>query len=1072
MKIWESMRAMAGTILLATGLLGAGSAQADIVTLNSDQAGDYTFQSNTTYYIATDMTIWGTATFQGGTVIKNAGQLTVESLDCETASNNPAIFTGPDDDSVGDILSGSTGDPTHDYVPVSLGIDADTNIFLHDMDFYNNYAGTAVNFNDTDTDSDTDYLTYTIWNVVMQNVWLGINMENGGGEDSINVTNLVMSNCGGIANGYFLQGNIANSTFMNVSGFVSDIWGYGYQNFDFSWCTFSNTSLSATEVNVGGSDNGFADCGNFYLYDYIVGETDGSNYFGSDWYYLANLEVPVNFTLWANLYSPTNVEPLEVNVLGGVPLSVTMLVNDTNTADAVWEDFTSTNLVVTLGSTDGVYNVKVGLSNLPEGMNPVWRNLQITLDTTPPVITITNPVSPTVTRPYLQLQGYANEEVTAISYDLTNAAGAVSNVMGFVTGEAFDTNLFDYTTNFFQCYDVPLTNGLNAITLRVTDRAGNMTVTNLNYTLDYSVATNPPVISLIWPQPGMLLSGTNFTLRGMLNDETATVSAQITDTNGDTNVVTGLVERGGRFWEENLPLSGGTNSLTVTATDAAGNVTVTNFTVVQSALTFTMNPIYADMFQPVQTVTGKIGDPDDTVEVNGVEGVNNGDGTWEADNVPTYGNGTGTATFDAAAFAAGQTTPASGATQSVDTGAAVHVVSYNENETDKTHSSNGSTSKVTLMKEYSAQYSTGQTPPTYSESVKSETVGTSSNETSDTSASYEWSDTNAVGTVEWYEDYTPDTNDDESGTNAINWPADGYGELGSIPDYDGTSGAYAYHYCAKGANCSWDYGGGDTEETTLSASTKANLYVGGKAQVGKQVLVCVTYTAEEIDQPATGGHITALGNDMTTLSTALGQQVNSYEHVWILVPEGAVMGATLTAPPDHYAADATDVVKYHCYFDVFVDQPDPTGTHLFTWADGPGHAWWRIRTDAPSYAINKFIPSQLIPFLNIQVGFGPTNTAWVNPLHPSAPGEFRYPETDIYYTTNGTYDIGFSKAVGGLTYTKDIYNNAGTYNMYSFNCVDAVISAASSSGLSLPDNKGGHSFSNAENFGKGLPRSD
>ncbi len=72
-----------------------------------------------------------------------------------------------------------------------------------------------------------------------------------------------------------------------------------------------------------------------------------------------------------------------------------------------------------------------------------------------------------------------------------------------------------------------LTNGLNIITVRATDRAGNLTVTNVAITLDYSLATNPPVINLIWPQDWMQISGGNFTLRGMLDDETAAVAAQI-----------------------------------------------------------------------------------------------------------------------------------------------------------------------------------------------------------------------------------------------------------------------------------------------------------------------------------------------------------------------------------------------------------------------------------------------------------------------------------------------------------------------------------------------------------------
>ena len=96
-----------------------------------------------------------------------------------------------------------------------------------------------------------------------------------------------------------------------------------------------------------------------------------------------------------------------------------------------------------------------------------WKHLNLTL---PPVLVITNPVNATgstFTRPWLQLQGCGNEPLLAVEYDVTNAAGLFPNQPGFVTAQLFDTNRFDFgTINYFQCYDIPLTNGLNQITLR------------------------------------------------------------------------------------------------------------------------------------------------------------------------------------------------------------------------------------------------------------------------------------------------------------------------------------------------------------------------------------------------------------------------------------------------------------------------------------------------------------------------------------------------------------------------------------------------------------------------------
>jgi hypothetical protein len=47
--------------------------------------------------------------------------------------------------------------------------------------------------------------------------------------------------------------------------------------------------------------------------------------------------------------------------------------------------------------------------------------------------------------------------------------------------------------------------------------------------------------------------------RAMVMPFSATISAQLVDTNGNMNVARGEVERNGRFWVDNLPLSGGTS---------------------------------------------------------------------------------------------------------------------------------------------------------------------------------------------------------------------------------------------------------------------------------------------------------------------------------------------------------------------------------------------------------------------------------------------------------------------------------------------------------------------------------
>jgi hypothetical protein len=353
-----------------------------------------------------------------------------------------------------------------------------------------------------------------------------------------------------------------------------------------------------------------------------------------------------------NLFVNTNL--IMASVDGGPAAAMAVLVNNTNFADARLIPFSAVPYVL-LGTNDGVYQVWFGFQG-SDGTD-YWSMATVTLDTTPPLLVFTGPTNNTVSQPMIQLQGYSTEALSRISYDITNAVGSMANQRIFITSQYTDTNTWIFTTNYFQGFDIPLTNGVNTITLHATDLAGNTTITNINFTLDYSGATNPPLVQITWPQNGSQISGTNFTLDGQLDDPTATVSASITDSNGDTNIVSGLVGRDGKFWVENLSLSAGTNALMLTVKDAAGNTSVTNISVVQSALTLTMNPVTPDsqLWQPTVNLTGTISDTSYAVWVNGIKGTNNGDGTWSASNVPTTSGGT--ASFTITAYAPSEQQP-------------------------------------------------------------------------------------------------------------------------------------------------------------------------------------------------------------------------------------------------------------------------------------------------------------------------------------------------------------------------------------------------------------------------------
>ncbi|MDW8310825.1 MAG: hypothetical protein RMK20_15750, partial [Verrucomicrobiales bacterium] len=90
----------------------------DYVVLNTTQ-NNYLFRGDTTYYVSAQVNLNGTTTFEGGAVIKfrrnNAGLRLNGPWVCRTGPYRPVIFTAQDDNSVGETIAGSTGNPTGYY---------------------------------------------------------------------------------------------------------------------------------------------------------------------------------------------------------------------------------------------------------------------------------------------------------------------------------------------------------------------------------------------------------------------------------------------------------------------------------------------------------------------------------------------------------------------------------------------------------------------------------------------------------------------------------------------------------------------------------------------------------------------------------------------------------------------------------------------------------------------------------------------------------------------------------------------------------------------------------------------
>ena len=236
----------------------------------------------------------------------------------------------------------------------------------------------------------------------------------------------------------------------------------------------------------------------------------------------------------------TSSASFQVSVSAGMPSYKAILVNNTNFAGATWTSYTSSNITVNLGSMNqGDYAVWVGLRGWPDDATQTWQEIDFTIDTTPPLLVITNPAPLTVGVPLVHVQGYAGEQLAAFTFDVSNATGVVTGQQGIIMSQDFDTNCWKLTTNYFHCFDITLTPGTNLVTLHATDVAGNTTNCNLLINLDFSTRTNLPVVQVAWPQDGVKVSGTSFTLDGFVDDPTSRISAQIVDASDNTNIATG-----------------------------------------------------------------------------------------------------------------------------------------------------------------------------------------------------------------------------------------------------------------------------------------------------------------------------------------------------------------------------------------------------------------------------------------------------------------------------------------------------------------------------------------------------
>lgn len=206
----------------------------DYLTLNYS-TNNYTFHGDTTYFISEAVNLSGTSVIEGGSVLKftngTGGCLTFNGpVICQTGPYRPAVLTAKDDNSVGETIANSTGNPeaggnyggtaiTYQYSGAPLSV--------HDLRLCYNYSGISIGVSGTHTVRDCQFYkvayplvavgcTVNVQNMLMHRV-SGMGLESVGA--TFNVVNLTAHQVSLLAYSVFggWDFSLTNSLFISVT---------------------------------------------------------------------------------------------------------------------------------------------------------------------------------------------------------------------------------------------------------------------------------------------------------------------------------------------------------------------------------------------------------------------------------------------------------------------------------------------------------------------------------------------------------------------------------------------------------------------------------------------------------------------------------------------------------------------------------------------------------------------------------------------------------------------------------------------------------------------------------------
>jgi hypothetical protein len=389
-------------------------------------SGPYTFEAGETYLV-NGMVYLSGVTFHQGAIIKYGHPFATLTIEGSVSTYYPptgpsVVFTSMNDDSVGDPIDDSNGDPGGSAIAgweLQLE-DLDVNPYFGPLDFRYAYGGINV-------DASAGY-SVTIESASFMDIYEGMQA---GEIDSLAVGSAYVCSpdypipWGTELYEESVPGTVSIdsiSTCDSDDDSLPDWWELRY---------YGNLSHTGSDLDSGGVHT--------LLYDYQHGLDPNV------------IQFSIGF---ANNYVTTSTPTLQLNIAGGVPAYYAVLVDNNNFAGANWLGYSGPSLSLNLGSTQGPHNVWIGLHGLPANAQQTWHETTVVLDSTSPTISITSP-------PNNSSFNTVRVNVAGTFTESCLKQITVNGVPAYINGNAFEA------------MNVPLAVGANTITATLQNLAGS-----------------------------------------------------------------------------------------------------------------------------------------------------------------------------------------------------------------------------------------------------------------------------------------------------------------------------------------------------------------------------------------------------------------------------------------------------------------------------------------------------------------------------------------------------------------------------------------------------------------------